>query len=77
MIQKSRLRQASSVQTVVQYLPQPVVAEHAVAWELANALVEQFYSDRFETFAEEINRQREYARNFNGNHSNPYRFKKL
>jgi len=41
-----------------------VVAENAVAWELANALVEQFYSDRFETFAEEINRQREYAREF-------------
>ncbi|PFP27427.1 chorismate synthase [Bacillus sp. AFS073361] len=41
-----------------------VVAEHAVAWELANALVEQFYSDRFDTFAEEIKRQREYAREF-------------
>ncbi|MDR6998547.1 chorismate synthase [Neobacillus niacini] len=41
-----------------------VVAENAVAWELANALVEQFYSDRFDTFAEEINRQREYAREF-------------
>lgn len=41
-----------------------VVAEHVVAWELANALVEQFYSDRFDTFAEEINRQREYAREF-------------
>lgn len=41
-----------------------VVAEHAVAWELANALVEQFYSDRFDTFAEEIKRQHEFARNF-------------
>ncbi|MFK9093458.1 chorismate synthase [Bacillus salipaludis] len=41
-----------------------VVAEHVVAWELANALVEQFYSDRFDTFADEINRQREYAREF-------------
>lgn len=41
-----------------------VVAEHVVAWELANALIEQFYSDRFETFADEINRQREYARDF-------------
>ncbi|WHY80159.1 chorismate synthase [Neobacillus sp. WH10] len=41
-----------------------VVAEHVVAWELANALVEQFYSDRFNTFADEINRQREYAREF-------------
>jgi chorismate synthase len=41
-----------------------VVAEHAVAWELANALIEQFYSDRFDAFAEEIKRQREYAREF-------------
>ncbi|MFJ7725552.1 chorismate synthase [Neobacillus sp. NPDC097160] len=41
-----------------------VVAEHVVAWELANALVEQFYSDRFDTFADEINKQREYAREF-------------
>jgi len=41
-----------------------IVAEHVVAWELANALVEQFYSDRFNTFADEINRQREYAREF-------------
>ncbi len=41
-----------------------VVAESVVAWELANALIEQFYSDRFETFAEEIKRQREYAREF-------------
>jgi chorismate synthase len=41
-----------------------VVAEHVVAWELANSLIEQFYSDRFETFAAEINRQREYAREF-------------
>ncbi|MDQ6599464.1 chorismate synthase [Bacillus salipaludis] len=41
-----------------------VVAENAVAWELASALVEQFYSDRFDTFAEEINRQREFAREF-------------
>jgi chorismate synthase len=41
-----------------------VVAESVVAWELANALVEQFYSDRFATFAEEIKRQREFAREF-------------
>jgi len=41
-----------------------VVTEHVVAWELANELVEQFYSDRFNTFADEINRQREYAREF-------------
>jgi chorismate synthase len=41
-----------------------VVAEAVVAWELAAALVEQFYSDRFSTFAEEIDRQRAYAREF-------------
>ncbi|XJZ26044.1 chorismate synthase [Bacillota bacterium Lsc_1132] len=41
-----------------------VVAENVVAWELANALVEQFYSDRFQTFAEEIERQRQFARDF-------------
>lgn len=41
-----------------------VVAESVVAWELANSLIEQFYSDRFDTFAAEINRQREYAREF-------------
>lgn len=41
-----------------------VVAEHAVAWELANALVDQFFSDRFDAFAAEIKRQHEYAREF-------------
>lgn len=41
-----------------------VVAENVVAWELANALVEQFYSDRFQTFKEEIERQRQFAREF-------------
>jgi chorismate synthase len=41
-----------------------VVAEHAVAWELANSLVDQFFSDRFDTFAAEIKRQHEYAREF-------------
>lgn len=41
-----------------------VVAESVVAWELANALVEQFYSDRFDTFAAEIDKQRAYARDF-------------
>ncbi|MDM5331225.1 chorismate synthase [Neobacillus sp. CF12] len=41
-----------------------VVAENVVAWELANSLIDQFYSDRFETFADEIKRQREYAREF-------------
>lgn len=41
-----------------------VVAESVVAWELANALIEQFYSDRFDTFAAEITKQRDYAREF-------------
>jgi chorismate synthase len=41
-----------------------VVAENVVAWELASALVEQFYSDRFDVFAAEINRQRQVAREF-------------
>ncbi|MEY2192275.1 chorismate synthase [Neobacillus sp. BF23-41] len=41
-----------------------VVAENVVAWELANALIEQFYSDRFDAFATEIKRQREFAREF-------------
>ncbi len=41
-----------------------VVAEHAVAWELASALVDQFYSDRFDAFIEEIKQQRRFARGF-------------
>ena len=41
-----------------------VVAEHVVAWELANALIEQFNSDRFDTLVDELNRHREYAREF-------------
>jgi chorismate synthase len=41
-----------------------VVAENVVAWELANSLIEQFNSDRFDTFAAEIKRQRDYAREF-------------
>ena len=41
-----------------------VVAEAAVAWELASTLVGQFYSDRFDTLKRNINEQREYARNF-------------
>ncbi|MDF2902596.1 MAG: chorismate synthase [Bacillus sp. (in: firmicutes)] len=41
-----------------------VVAESAVAWELAAAIVDQFYSDRFDTLAEQVRQYREYARNF-------------
>ncbi len=41
-----------------------VVAEAVVAWELAAALVEQFHSDQFTEFSEEIDRQRQAARDF-------------
>jgi chorismate synthase len=41
-----------------------VVAENVVAWELAQALVDQFYSDRFDTLAEQVREYREYARKF-------------
>jgi chorismate synthase len=41
-----------------------VVAENVVAWELASALVDQFYSDRFETLKSSIEEQRRTARDF-------------
>jgi chorismate synthase len=41
-----------------------VVAEAVVAWELAAALVEQFNSDRFTGLKDEIDRQRQVAREF-------------
>jgi len=41
-----------------------VVAESVVAWELAAAIVDQFYADRFETLKEIIAEQRKYARGF-------------
>ncbi|MGJ7919983.1 chorismate synthase [Neobacillus sp. LXY-4] len=41
-----------------------VVAESAVAWELASALVEQFYADRFDKLADQVREYREYAREF-------------
>lgn len=41
-----------------------VVAEHVVAWELANAILEQFYSDRMDSLLESVNQQRAYARDF-------------
>lgn len=41
-----------------------VVAESVVAWELATAILDQFYADRFDTLAEQIKEFREYARNF-------------
>ncbi|PLR99744.1 chorismate synthase [Bacillus sp. T33-2] len=41
-----------------------VVAENVVAWELAAAIVEQFYSDRFDVLLDSVNRQRQAARDF-------------
>ncbi len=41
-----------------------VVAENVVAWELATAIIDQFYADRFETLKEVIDEQRKYAREF-------------
>lgn len=41
-----------------------VVAENVVAWEIAAAIVEQFYSDRLDTLVETVQNQREYAREF-------------
>ncbi|WAA13758.1 chorismate synthase [Fervidibacillus halotolerans] len=41
-----------------------VVCSHVVSWELANALVEQFYSDRFDQLKEQLNVYRKEAREF-------------
>ncbi len=41
-----------------------VVAENVVAWELASSLVDQFYSDRFETLKASIEEQRRTVRDF-------------
>jgi chorismate synthase len=41
-----------------------VVAENVVAWEIAAAIMEQFYSDRFDTLEQSIQTQRKYARDF-------------
>ncbi|MEK4973017.1 chorismate synthase [Niallia sp. FSL R7-0648] len=41
-----------------------VVAEHAVAWELAAAIVDQFYADRFEGLAANIAEHNRHAREF-------------
>jgi chorismate synthase len=41
-----------------------VVAENVVAWELASSLVDQFYSDRFETLKASIEEQKRTARDF-------------
>jgi chorismate synthase len=41
-----------------------VVAENVIAWELACAIVDQFYSDRFDGLKENIEKHRQYAREF-------------
>ncbi|MBT2693223.1 chorismate synthase [Bacillus sp. ISL-55] len=41
-----------------------VVAESVVAWELASAIVDQFYADRFDTLKASIEEQRRTARDF-------------
>lgn len=41
-----------------------VVCEHVVAWELANALCEQFDSDEMERFIQAVQRYRQYVREF-------------
>lgn len=41
-----------------------VVAENVVAWELAQAIVDQFYSDRFDALKENIAEHRQHAREF-------------
>jgi chorismate synthase len=41
-----------------------VVAESAIAWELASAIVEQFYADRFQALKENVEEHRRYAREY-------------
>jgi len=41
-----------------------VVAEHAIAWELASAIVDQFYADRFEGLVANIAEHNRHAREF-------------
>lgn len=41
-----------------------VVAEHAIAWELASAIVDQFYSDRFDGLVANIAEHKKHAREF-------------
>ncbi|AKP47578.1 chorismate synthase [Bacillus smithii] len=41
-----------------------VVAEAVVAWELAAAIVDQFYSDRMDALIRNVDEQRKYAREF-------------
>ncbi|MCZ8535780.1 chorismate synthase [Paenisporosarcina quisquiliarum] len=41
-----------------------VVAEHVVAWEIANAILEQFHSDQMPQLLNSINEHRAYTREF-------------
>lgn len=41
-----------------------VVAENVVAWEIAAAIMDQFYSDRFDTLKETVQMQRDFVRDF-------------
>ncbi|MCS0543516.1 chorismate synthase, partial [Aeromonas veronii] len=41
-----------------------VVAEAVVAWEVANAIVEQFGQDRIDLIQENVAKTREYSREF-------------
>jgi chorismate synthase len=41
-----------------------VVAENVIAWEIASAIVDQFYSDRMDTLIETVEKQRQFAREF-------------
>lgn len=41
-----------------------VVAESVIAWELAAAIVDQFYADRLDALIENVNKQRQFAREF-------------
>lgn len=41
-----------------------IVAENVIAWELAAAIIDQFYADRFDALKKLIDEQRAYAREF-------------
>lgn len=41
-----------------------VVAEHAIAWEIAKAITEQFHSDQLPQLKEQLDAQRAYAKGF-------------
>lgn len=41
-----------------------VVAENVAAWEIASAIVEQFYADRMDTLIETVEKHRNYAREY-------------